>query len=661
MPIKYHHYADHDNNRNWVMFNLVESQHVAKVLYHEWYPEVVMDQHQMGSNAARLFIPPYSDPVNPNIPPSLMANLNMVGKHAVSDLHDRGFKGVVTGTIFNAFFEGTMSKTPLWHNRIGILTEAASVNVASPVFFPKTSLRGMGIDLPEYNQQTNFLDPWPGGWWRLRDIIEYEKATTYSMLELAATYKAKFKRNFYRLNKNAIAQGQNSKPFAYVIPVEQHDPSNAVEMLKRLRLANIDIYRATEDFTTAQGYFKEGDFIIPLAQPGRAYILDLLQSQKYPDLRDYPGGPPRRPYDVTAWTLPMQFGVRAVKIETPFAPKWQKSEPVLQVDSSLANPGWQEIERRYSNSYMFVNSLLKKNYQVYTAQRNDLGITAGNFLVNIDSDQLADIENEQRKYAVPLMSLPQDVAKSKISAVRIGIYQPWIPYAYDEGWLRLVLDRFGYRYTVVHNADVRKAETFDKFDVMIFGSQSPGQLKDGKSKNAKEPLYGAPKVRNEYTGGIGITGVQNIKKFLENGGTVLFLGDAVRLAIEDLNLPAQNALAKLDREHYFAPGSIFEIELDTRSPVTYGLQSHAFIYVNNRLALNLLKYNREIMESARYADRQPLRSGWAVGAENLHNKIALAEIPVGKGKAVLYAFRVTHRGQMFGTFKLLFNTLYQTK
>ncbi|TDI85473.1 MAG: hypothetical protein E2O78_04495, partial [Caldithrix sp.] len=159
MPMKYHHYADHDNNRDWHFFNLVESRNVAKVLYHDWYPEIVMDQHQMGSHGARLFLPPYADPVNPNVAPALMASVNMLGKHVVSDLHDQGFQGVVTGTIFNAFFEGTMSKTPLWHNRIGILTEAASTRVASPIFFPKTSLRGMGIDLPDYSQQTNFLDP----------------------------------------------------------------------------------------------------------------------------------------------------------------------------------------------------------------------------------------------------------------------------------------------------------------------------------------------------------------------------------------------------------------------------------------------------------------------------------------------------------------------
>ncbi|MFQ5753893.1 MAG: M14 metallopeptidase family protein, partial [bacterium] len=351
LPMKYHHYVGHDNNRDWFFFNLVESQNVARVLYHDWYPEIVYDQHQMGSTGARLFLPPYADPVNPNVPPSLMASVNMLGKHVVSDMHDQGFQGVVTGTIFNAFFEGTMSKTPLWFNRIGILTEAASARIATPIFFPKTSLRGMGIDLPNYSQQTNFLDPWPGGWWHLRDIIEYEKAATYSMLDLAATYKEKFKKNFYRLNKDAIETGKQGHPFAYVIPIEQHDPNNAIELLKRLRIANVDVYQAQEDFSTNQGEFKRGAFIIPLAQPTRAFIKDVMEIQEYPNLLEYPGGPPRQPYDVTAWTLPLQMGVEVVKIDVPFSAAMNLTlNPKLIVNSDNISSGWLAIERRNNHS-----------------------------------------------------------------------------------------------------------------------------------------------------------------------------------------------------------------------------------------------------------------------------------------------------------------------
>lgn len=660
MPMKYHFYADHDNNRDWFFFNLVESRHVAKVLYHDWYPEIVMDQHQMGSRAARLFLPPYADPVNPNVPPSLMANVNMLGKHVVSDMHDQGFTGLVTGTIFNAFFEGTMSKTPLWHNRIGILTEAASVNIASPVFFPKTSLRGMGIDLPEYAQQTNFLDPWPGGWWRLRDIIEYEKAATYSILNLAATYKDKFKENFYRLNKQAIDAGRNTPPYAYAIPVQQNDPNNAVEMLKRLRIANVDIYAAREAFSTKQGSFPAGTFIIPLAQPARAYIKDLMEVQHYPNLREYPGGPPRQPYDVTAWTLPLQFDVNAVALEEPLKIQMDKVEPTLEV-TSVVQPGPVAVERRFNHSYKLVNALLQSGVRVRQLDGDWQQLEKGTFILDVNPKNREIIGQKCRALQVPVTKInPQsDIPLAPVKQARIAIYQPWLPWAYDEGWLRLVLDNFGFKYTILHNEDFKKHGNLrDRFDILIFGSQNTDWLVSGKPAKQPPQKLGQPKTRKKYVGGIGNEGVTTVKQFLHHGGRILFLGEACNFAIEKLNLPADNPLKATKREDYFAPGSLFQVDLDKSSHLTYGMRNRVAIYKNRNLVLRLRPYNRRIDETATFAGGQSLLSGWAVGQEKLANKVALAEIPVGEGEAILYAFRVQHRGQTYGTFKLLFNALY---
>lgn len=662
MPMKYHHYADHDNNRDWFFFNLVESRNVAKVLYHDWYPEIVFDQHQMGSSSARLFLPPYSDPVNPNVPPALMASVNMLGKHVVADLHHQGFTGVVTGTIFNAFFEGTMSKTPLWHNRIGILSEAASARIATPVFFPKSSLRGMGIDLPDYSQQTNFLAPWPGGWWRLRDIIEYEKAATYSMLDLVATYKEKFKRDFYRLNLEAIAAGRSGFPFAYIIPQNQHDPNSAVEMLKRLRIANVAIYQSQTDFSTSRGDFKNGDFVIPLAQPARAYIKDLMEIQQYPNLHEYPGGPPRQPYDVTAWTLPLQMGVTAVQIDEPFSTELTlTAEPRLTIPTQNLTSGWVAVERRFIHSYKLVNELLKSGHDVFQLQEPLNQLPSGSFLIPVSNQQIQTFKEKLAALEIPVFafSKSENVKMKKLNPARIAIYQPWIPSVYDEGWLRLIMDNFGFEYTIVHNSDFKERARFrNQFDVLIFGSQDAELIVDGKSSKAPEPTIGEPKTRKEYAGGIDQIGVEKVRKFLEDGGAVLFLGEACDFAIEHLNVPAANILKDLKREEYFAPGSLFKLNLDPQSELTFGMPKTASIYMNNGVALELKPYVHEIRETGFYGSRNVLQSGWAVGEDRLWNKIALAEIPVGKGRAILYAFRVHHRGQMFGTFKLLFNAFY---
>lgn len=663
MPMKYHHYADHDNNRDWHFFNLVESRNVAKVLYHDWYPEIIMDQHQMGSRGARLFLPPYADPVNPNVAPALMASVNMLGKYVVSDLHDQGFQGVVTGTIFNAFFEGTMSKTPLWHNRIGILTEAASTRVASPIFFPKTSLRGMGIDLPDYSQQTNFLDPWDGGWWRLRDIIEMEKAATYAMLDLAATYKKKFKTNFYRLNREAIAAGRAGHPFAYVMPTDQHDPGNVIEMLRRLRIANIDIYRAEEDFRTGAGEFRKGAFIIPLAQAARAYIKDLMERQEYPNLSEYPGGPPRQPYDVTAWTFPLQFGITAIPVAQPFGVEMTSvMEPRLEFANAPTDSDWLTIDRRFNLSFAFVNELLQSNKNVFQLENINPELPAGTFLVQVRGKDAAVVADALTKYPVERKALADTAGLKlkKVQLARVAIYQPWQPWVYDEGWLRLVLDNFGFEYTGLKNADFKSRAKFKRqFDVLIFGSQGKSWIIDGKPEDAKEPALGEPKVRKEYTGGIGKAGVQKVSDFLQEGGTVLFFGEACNFAIDELRLPAVNTLKGSKREQYFAPGSIFEMHLDPTSRLAYGLQDLVSIYKNQPVALNLKAYNREIVETGYFGSGNVLQSGWIVGENRLRNMVALAEIPVGDGMAILYAFRPQHRGQTFGTFKLIFNALYE--
>ncbi len=659
MPYKYHHYADHDNNRDWFFFNLVESRHVAKVLYHRWYPEIVMDQHQMGSRGARFFLPPYSDPVNPNVPPSLMANLNMVGKHIVADLHDRGFAGVVTGTIFNAYFEGTMSKTPLWHNRIGILTEAASVRLATPLYFPRTSLRGMGLDLPEYKQQTNFLNPWPGGWWRLRDIVEYQKAAALALLELAADYKLRFKRNFYQLNRRAIVGDWPEHPTAYILPLDQHDPGNAVELLRRLRFANVEVYQAQADFTADGHRFSKGDFIIPLAQPARGYIKDLMERQHYPDLREYPGGPPRRPYDVTAWTLPLQMGVEAVAVYDRInAPVQRVEEPTLPVATDALHEGAIAIERRHTGGFGLVNALLKEKFPVYELRQEAGAYPAGTFVVKVEAKQLETVRELVKRWEVPVVNLPEaeSLPLGPVRPARIGIYQPWIPYVYDEGWLRLILDRFGFSYTVLHNDDLRKGKPLsDRVDVLIFGSQSSNRIVNGRAQSS---TVGEPQIPREFLGGIGSEGVRRVQEFLEEGGTVLFFGEACNFAIEKLHLPAANPLREVQRKAFFIPGSLLEVRLDTGSPLTRGLPDRAAIYVNHNVVLTLQPYPREIGEIGVYGDRDLLLSGWAVGEEKLYGKVALAEIPVEKGRAVLYAFRPQHRGQTYGTFKLIFNALY---
>jgi hypothetical protein len=670
-PELYHHYAGHDNNRDWFMYNLVESRHTAKVLYHDWFPEIVYDQHQMGSNGPRLFVPPYADPVNPNVPPLLSAEVNLLGNYVVADLHRQGFKGVVTGTIFNAFFEGTMSKTPLWHNRIGILSEMASAQIATPVYFPKGSIGGAGLDLPENKTQTNYLDPWEGGWWRLRDIIDYEKAVTYSLLDFAATLKEKIKTNFYTLNREAIRAGQNEPPYAYIIPADKHDPNAAATLVNKLMIAGVEVQQTTQAVNVANQRIPAGSYYISLAQPSRMYIKDLLEVQNYPDLKQYPGGPPRQPYDVTAWTLPMQMGVEVVELDEPItvnAKSIQQAVTPAGVTSTSAR--YYLIERRYMNSFGLVNSLLKDSVSVFETtqptQSENRKFTAGLFVVSADAVARDKLDGLSKEWEVPVVGVG---AKStslmrEIKAARIGIYQPWLT-SMDEGWTRYVLDQFNFAYQILHNEDFKKlnASLKQDLDVIILPDMSTTAIVDGRrgggddSAREEEPVLGTPELPKEYQGGIGKEGVEALKAFVKEGGTLLAFGGAANFAIEKLRVPAVNELKGVSSKDFYAPGSIFEVEVDASQPLAFGMQDKTYIYFINNPAFRLLPYVKESKIIASYGESSPLRSGWLLGAERLAGKVACAEIPVENGRVILYGFRVQHRAQTLGTYKLFLNAL----
>ncbi len=673
-PELYHYYAGHDNNRDWFMYNLRESRNTAKVLYHDWFPEIVYDQHQMGSRGPRLFLPPYADPVNPHVDPRTTSLINLLGNYVVSELHRQGKKGVVTGTVFNAYFEGTMSKTPLWHNRIGILSEAASAYIATPIFFPKGSIGGLGDELPENKTQTNFLDPWDGGWWHLRDIIEYEKSTTYSLLEFAARFKRVVKETYYTLNRQAILNGQSKAPLAYILPLNQHDPNAASDLVNRLMISGVTAARTLDSVVVKGRPVPAGSFLLSLAQPARAYLLDIMEPQRYPELLRYPGGPPRLPYDVTAWTLPLQMGVKAIRVEEPLP---VRAEPIEKAAIPLTDlregyKGYYMIERRFGRSYGVVNDLLSEKVPIQevgaVAQEAAPSIPRGAFLISAAEADRSKLTETMRRWNVPVeeVDVPTGTELRRLLPGRIGIYQPWITSA-DEGWTRYVLDSLHFSYAVLHNQDFRKtnADLRARFDMIILPDMGTDRIVEGRSRprqrdSEDEPVLGTPERPAEYQGGIGKEGVTALRTFVENGGTLLTFSGASDFAIEKLRVPAVNVLKGVTSKEFFAPGSMFEVNLDVTNPLAYGMTEKAVVYFASDPAFMLLPYVRESRVIASYGETNPLRSGLLIGEDRLTERTAMVEIPVGKGRIVMYGFRVQHRAQMQGTFKLFLNALYRS-
>ncbi|MGH9763572.1 MAG: M14 family metallopeptidase, partial [Blastocatellia bacterium] len=317
-PVLYHHYTGHDDNRDWFMLTQVETRELASILWKQWFPEIVYDVHQQGQYGSRICVPPFFDPPNPNIDPLILREVGWIGERMAVNLTAAGFKGVVSNSTYDTWWHGGLRTAPYYHNEVGILTEAASVKIATPLEVKREQLKApvRGLTNPLVTA-TNFPVAWEGGPWRLRDIIDMELVTTRTALDEASLHKEDLVGAFVNVAKQEIAAGQSQAPYAYVIPSTQHDSTSTERMIDILMQQGVEVQRAKYDFSTGGQTYPAGSFVILMNQPYRSDVKCLFEAQHYPDRRLYPGGPAEPPYDVAGWTLPMQMGVDYKEIDQP--------------------------------------------------------------------------------------------------------------------------------------------------------------------------------------------------------------------------------------------------------------------------------------------------------------------------------------------------------
>jgi hypothetical protein len=339
LPWLYHFYTGHDNNRDWYAFTQDETVLTVLGAHNRWHPQIVHDVHQMGGNGARIFFPPYIDPWEPNVDPALTAAVNQLGAHMAAELAAQGKPGVVINGIYDAFSPARAYMH--YHGGARILSETASADLATPVDVPRSRLgpqRGYDAARPSWN----YPDPWRGGRWGLPDIVEYQRAGAMALLTHAAKNRRYWLANFYLVNRRAV-EGWPEWPSAWIIPAGQDNEPGIRYALRSLTMAEVEVHRAETSFVADGMEFPAGSWVIPMTQPYASFANTMLEVQRYPDLREYPGGPPRRPYDVTAHTLPYLLGFEAVAVDTPVDALL--SEPIVQSDfdfrlpSHLVGPG----------------------------------------------------------------------------------------------------------------------------------------------------------------------------------------------------------------------------------------------------------------------------------------------------------------------------------
>jgi len=677
MPWLYHYYAGHDDNRDWFMFNLPETRAVTQVLYHDWFPQIHLDEHQMGSDEARLFIPPFMNPPVPNVQPLVWRGVNLLGANMAYDLQKNGFKGVVHGRSFTGWWIGACDDTSWLHNVFGLLSEMASVKLATPIFVEPTE-----IPKAYAQKRMEFPDPWPGGWWRLRDIIEYELTLSMSLVKTAALNKEEFLLNSYRMYKNSVETTDKGQPYAFVIPTVQHDYPTALRMLDILQFGGVEVHQAKEDFTADGKAYSAGSFVVLLAQPYKPYVWALLEKQKYPDIRESPGGPPVPPYDNAGWTLPLQMGVACDQVDRPFKARLEKIEktPLPAVAPPPGPPAYLVFDARANASFAAAFALLKDKAEVFRSKDKIAGrefeAAEGSFIVKNDPAVQKALPALLEKWHVAAFPLDDaaSVPKSALKNPRIGLYQSWLSNM-DEGWTRYVFDDLGIAYATLHNADFKapktdkdkdkakesaKVDLKAKYDVIVFAGEDYDLIKNGKVDPASPWARWFTPLPPEYEGGLDKEGVDSLKAFVEKGGILVTLNDSCKLAIKEFEPPARNILDKIEPTKFFCPMSILKLQVDTAAPLGYGLQETTPAVFSGSPALETwiplsADWDRKVVAS--YPEETVLLSGWLLGEEIIARKAAVVDTQYKKGRVILIGIACQARAQSHGTYKFLLNAL----
>jgi hypothetical protein len=327
-PELYHHYTGHDDNRDWYAFTQIETRAVVEHVHNRWHPHVVNDIHQQGAYGSRLFVPPYVEPFEPNVPPEIIAGVNAFGTSVAWTLTSSGKSGVVTNASYDAWTPARAYSH--YHGGLRILTETASARIASPLEVKADQLNsGRG-----YNARVasaNFPRPWQGGTWRLADIIDYMTSAAFAIMREASEGREQLLSSFYRIGRNAVTRAPG-EPFAFLVPPEPEllpaagsAASEAVRararavLLDTLARGGVELRIAASSFKAGSETYPAGTAIVPYDQPYGAFAKSLLELQRYPDRRECAGGPPEAPYDVTAHSLSLLTGFKVVRVDDAFA------------------------------------------------------------------------------------------------------------------------------------------------------------------------------------------------------------------------------------------------------------------------------------------------------------------------------------------------------
>jgi hypothetical protein len=663
LPYLYHHYIGHDNNRDAFMTATVESEYGAEILFREWIPQGYIDHHQMGSYTARMAIPPYAEPIRPEADPLVWREMSWYGAHIGYKMDEADLKGAIGAAIYSGWGHFGFHWITPFHNIAGMLTEGASARLATPIYIHPDQLGG-SRQFPEYAEQTTFPNPWPGGWWHVRDIVEMQKVATYAPLEIAAKNRKTVLRNAYHKSSRQIQRGLEGEVKAYVIPAEQHDPLTMRKLVNKLLGQGVTVGQASEEFVHEGRLYGAGTFVVSMAQPKRGLIRWALGQTYYPDntfTRDSDGNP-IRPYDLSTDNFAEFMGVRADPVKTPIETRLATVTDWLDPDGDVEAGEAYVLDGRLNDSFLAVNLLFDAGASVRRVVHAGDGVTAGDFIVegDVSAETFSEVAAET---GVDFKALQGEMPPSyPIQPQRIGMYHRYLGGNMDEGWTRLLLENFGFEYTKMLDENILAGDLAETYDVIVLAADSKGMMTGIRGEGGGGYGRGGDPstIPPEYRSGFGQAGIDALHDFVRNGGTLVTFAQAGDLPIDEFGIPVRNAVAGMWGNEFWSPGSTLKVDVNNSNPYAFGMPGDALaLFLAQGQVYETVSgpASAGVDRIVTYKDRDILQSGWLLGEDAIANKAAMVSVEHGEGTVVLIGFRPQHRTQTHGTFKLFFNAL----
>jgi len=610
LPSLWQEYVGHDNNRDGYMLNMIESRVITKATL-DTEPLVFYTHHQSAPFPGRIYVPPFADPISGNMHPLMLRWLNLIGTTIAQYLDQHGMAGSMHQETFDVWYPGYIDNIGNFRHTISFFTETALYRYATPHFYTVN-------EFPQSRQglesEMLYASPWKGGWWRLADACRYMYGASMAVLDLSAKYHEQMQYNKYRAARETIEKFEKEPPYAYIIPREQHDAPTAALLMEKLMLHGIEVRQSSNAW------------VILMDQPFAGLVKELFEPQKYPQLD-------QRPYDVTGWTLPYQMDIEVHAVTTPPTQEFRKGLELITSTKGLAAP----FNRNANASFRAVNQIL--------AAGGTVGFTGDDISVSdIAKSKVEAILAENRLKTVAVKE-----AGKAVKPARAGLYRSWQASA-DEGWTRWIFEQFDFPFTNLYNADIQAGRLRDKYDVIVLTDSTSRSILEGHQPGT---------VPERYAGGIGQKGADELRDFVNDGGTLVTFNNASLFAIEQFTLPVTNAVAGLNQTQFFCSGCLLKVHIeDAKNALTAGLSADPIVMFERGPAFETkTEFKGSVL--ARYPkERSPLESGYLAGADRLQGKAAALDVNYGKGHVILLGFRPQWRGQSHGAYKFFFNAMY---